>query len=356
MIKGNKGEWSELYVLLRLLAYGKIYAADDQVKKIENVYFPILKIMREEVKGKKLEYRIGTNEDIEIYNNDIKIKSVSRERLKKEADYLYNEIVNMKSRSFEIEHTEKFANAIECYRLAAPSSDKTDITMQIHDIHTGFEPICGFSIKSELGSAPTLLNASGATNFAFEVEEISDEQMEQINALNNPKSKIMDRMEQIFSLGTVKYSKPLNEKFANNLMLIDSRMEEIIAQVLICYYRDNISDCRDIINKLEEENPLRFPKKGFYEFKFKKFLCSVALGMMPSKEWDGHDEANGGYIIVSSDGDVLAYHIYNRDYFEKYLLDNTKLERGSTSRHSFASLYKEDGKIYMNLNLQVRFK
>ena len=95
------------------MAYGKIYAADDQVKKIENVYFPILKIMREEVKGKKLEYRIGTNKDIEIYNNDIKIKSVSREQLKKEADYLYNEIVNMKSRSFEIEHTEKFANAIE---------------------------------------------------------------------------------------------------------------------------------------------------------------------------------------------------------------------------------------------------
>ena len=101
MIKGNKGEWSELYVLLRLLAYGKIYAADDQVKKIENVYFPILKIMREEVKGKKLEYRIGTNEDIEIYNNDIKIKSVSREQLKKEADYLYNEIVNILSKKLD---------------------------------------------------------------------------------------------------------------------------------------------------------------------------------------------------------------------------------------------------------------
>lgn len=356
MIKGNKGEWSELYVLLRLLAYGKIYAADDRVKKIENVYFPILKIMREEIKGKKLEYRIQNNENVEIYINDVKIKKIGREQLKKEADYLYNEIINMKSRSFEIEHTERFANDIECYRLAAPSSDKTDITMQIHDIHTGFEPICGFSIKSELGSAPSLLNASGATNFAFEVEGIGDEQMEKINALNNPKSKIVDRMKQIFSLGEVKYSKALNEKFANNLMLIDSRMEEIIAQVLICYYRDNISDCREIINKLEEENPLKFPKKGFYEFKFKKFLCSVALGMMPSKEWDGQDEANGGYIIVSSDGDVLAYHIYNRDYFEKYLLDNTKLERGSTSKHGFASLYKEDAKIYFNLNLQVRFK
>lgn len=48
--------------------------------------------------------------------------------------------------------------------------------------------------------------------------------------------------------------------------------------------------------------------------------------------------------------------IYNRDYFEKYLLDNTKLERGSTGKHSFASLYKEDKKMYINLNLQVRFK
>ena len=120
--------------------------------------------------------------------------------------------------------------------------------MQIHDIHTGFEPVCGFSIKSELGSAPTLLNASGATNFVFEVDGISDEQMENINALSNPKSKIMDRMEQIFSNGKVTYSKAANEKFANNLMLIDSRMEEIIAQVLLCYYRDNISDCREIIN------------------------------------------------------------------------------------------------------------
>ena len=63
-----------------------------------------------------------------------------------------------------------------------------------------------------MGSAPTLLNASGATNFVFEVEGISDEQMENINALSNPKSKIMDRMEQIFSNGRVTYSKAANEK------------------------------------------------------------------------------------------------------------------------------------------------
>ena len=31
--KLNKGEWAELYVLLRLLGEGKLYAADNMLKK-----------------------------------------------------------------------------------------------------------------------------------------------------------------------------------------------------------------------------------------------------------------------------------------------------------------------------------
>ena len=58
-----------------------------------------------------------------------------------------------------------------------------------------------------------------------------------------------------------------------------------------------------------------------------------------AKPWDGLDEANGGYIIVKADGEILAYHIYNRNFFEQYLLDNTILERASTSRHDYMSLY-----------------
>ena len=37
MLTGNKGEWSELYVLLKLLAEGRLYAADDEVKRIEDM-------------------------------------------------------------------------------------------------------------------------------------------------------------------------------------------------------------------------------------------------------------------------------------------------------------------------------
>ena len=59
MIKGNKGEWSEIYVLLRLLADGKIYAADSDLNKLEDIYFPIIKIIREEIKGEVKEYHTG---------------------------------------------------------------------------------------------------------------------------------------------------------------------------------------------------------------------------------------------------------------------------------------------------------
>lgn len=43
-LTGNKGEWSEIYVLLRLLADGRIYAADENLQRLENVYFQFLRL------------------------------------------------------------------------------------------------------------------------------------------------------------------------------------------------------------------------------------------------------------------------------------------------------------------------
>ena len=70
---------------------------------------------------------------------------------------------------------------------------------------------------------------------------------------------------------------------------------------------------------------------------------------------DGWARATGGYLVVKGDGDILAYHIYNRNDFEDYLLYNTKLDTASTSRHGFGVIYEVDGSLYFNLNLQIRF-
>lgn len=40
--------------------------------------------------------------------------------------------------------------------------------------------------------------------------------------------------------------------------------------------------------------------------------------MMPASVWSGIYDATGGYLIVKENGDVLCYHIYNRNAFENY--------------------------------------
>lgn len=53
---------------------------------------------------------------------------------------------------------------------------------------------------------------------------------------------------------------------------------------------------------------------------------------------------------------VLAFHIYNRDMFEDYLLDNTKFETASLGKHNFGRVYERSGEYFINLNLQIRFR
>ena len=92
-----------------------------------------------------------------------------------------------------------------------------------------------------------------------------------------------------------------------------------------------------------------------YEYKIKNFLDAIALGMVPSKLWDGFSKAQGGYIVVKENGDVVCYHLYNRDEFRTYLFENTKLDAPSTTRYGYGELYEENGKLFFKLNLQIRF-
>jgi hypothetical protein len=59
MITANKGEWSEFYVFLKLLSEGKIYAADENLNKIEELCYLLIKILRNDCG--QLEYLYGNN-------------------------------------------------------------------------------------------------------------------------------------------------------------------------------------------------------------------------------------------------------------------------------------------------------
>ncbi|MBO4326197.1 MAG: HpaII family restriction endonuclease [Clostridia bacterium] len=351
----NKGDWSEFYVLLYLLGTGRLYAADEKLQRMDRYHFPIKKIYRKEAADERIVFDLGTAGSVEIYFNDEFKKRIPADTFRGWARSFLPRITAGVG-SFSIPEAEEKLNSIYCKRLAAPSTDITDIKMQLHDPITGLEQIMGFSIKSYLGGAPTLLNASGATNFVYEIIGLNDRDIESINAIET-RAKIQERIQAITAKGgIIVFRKPASSVFLGNLMMIDSLMEEIMGHLILYSYQTNELDCTKLIRHLEEVNPIGYPRKGYYGYKFKKFLCAKALGMDPAEVWNGVDDANGGYIVAKTDGEVVAYHLYNRDKFEQYLFENTRLERASTVKHDYAKIYKEKDKTYIKLNLQIRFK
>lgn len=71
---GNIGEWSELYTLFKLLADGKLYAADADTNKIPSIYYDVLKVLRAE-KNINLEY--SREAEIKVINADSSVEICS---------------------------------------------------------------------------------------------------------------------------------------------------------------------------------------------------------------------------------------------------------------------------------------
>jgi len=355
VLKGNKGEWGEIYAFCYLLASGFLQSADKDLNPIEGVYFPIIKIIREEFTGSEFQYFPG--DIIKIYKDTELKKECTREEFDEIVRLLYSEIPNG-SKSFEIPETADFMESIFVRKLKADSAHKQDIDIQIHDINTGISPVCGFSIKSFLGSNPTLINAEKGTNFIYKVSNCDDSIMDNFNGINS-RNKLIDRMEYLNTAGCelVFSGMMASGQFRTNMKYIDTVMPDIIGESLINFYSSGrgTKKVSEVIDEIAAEDKLELGSADMYKYKVKLLLCACALGMTPGKSWVGEEDANGGYITVKRDGSVVCYHIYDRQNFHQYLYDYTYFEKGSSSRHEYMQIYKSNDEYYVNLNLQVRF-
>ena len=342
MSAANKGEWSEFYVLLKLLADKEIYSADENLNRVVTSRRPIKKIFGDD----GLEYRINKFGNVEIFCNDELRGKISNSEVATDAERFFAAIVNGNG-IFEIDGVEDLMKKFWRDKIKASSRKKSDIKFQVHDVSTGENPVCRYSIKSYLGKPPTLFNSSKSTNFKFEIPDVAD-----IDKINSVK-KIADKLNLI---GDLNFIGVTNKIFSGNLSLICTSLEKYLAEMLKIYYRDGVSDCAEILLKLEKNNFMKLERTDAYRYKIKKFLCAVALGMTAAVEWNGREDADNGYIIVKNDGEVLAYHLLTRDNFETYLLNHTRFDTPSTSKHNFGKIYVEDDRKFINLNLQIRFK
>lgn len=357
MITGNKGEWSEIYTLFKLLGDNQLFLGDKEIEKLEGAVYPILRVLRTENNG---DFEYSIEDEIILISGNEEVLKIPIIEFKEKACFLLDRIKANKEGTFAVPEIESFMQSINCLSLKASSTAKTDITIVVHDQRTNQQPTLGFSIKSQLGSPSTLLNAGKTTNFIFKIKNttFSSEEIKKINAIDT-RSKIMDRINSVLQAnGTFEFSRTERSMFANNLILIDSKLPEILSQIVFDFYSSVKSHLVDLVAKTATKNPLQFDNTNehqFYEYKIKRFLTDVALGMMPSVVWAGQYDATGGYLIVKENGDVLCYHIYNRNEFEDYLFNNTKLDTASSKRHDFGTIYEENGDFYFKLNLQIRF-
>lgn len=360
-LTGNKGEWSEIYTLLKLLGEGTVYAGDQNLNKIQDLFYPIIMILRQEKEG-------GYN--YRLQDKDVVIQtSVGEELLRIPASVFLVEAenllksINENDGAFGVPQIEVFMNRIYCHSLKAKSSDKTDIRIILHDRRTRINSEMGFSIKSQLGGDSTLLNASKATNFNFKVvgADLSNDDITAINSINPKRNKVIDRVNAIKDKGaTLTFDKVDNTVFRNNLVMLDGDLPVIIANLLLEQLNTGVSTLKELAEIITETNPLKYDMEQsspFYAYKIKHLLTSAALGMMPATSWSGKFDANGGYLVVKKDGEILCYHFYDRNRFEDYLFSHSYLERSSTTRHQYASIIKEpDGSLSFKLNFQVRLK
>lgn len=357
MITGNKGEWSEIYTLFKLLGDKKLFPGNKEIEKLEGIVYPILRVLRTE-NNRNFAYSI--EDEIILISGGEEVLKIAISAFKEKAKFLLEKIKANRERTFSVPEIEEFMQTINCLSLKASSTAKTDITIVIHDQITNQQPALGFSIKSQLGSPSTLLNAGKTTNFIFRIDnlKLTDSEIKEINSIDS-RSKIMDRINSVLqSNGQFNYVKTERQIFSNNLILIDSKLPEILSQIVYDFYSSRKSTITDLVDNTNTKNPLNFDisyEHKFYEYKVKRFLTDIALGMMPSKVWTGQYDATGGYLIVKENGDILCYHIYNKNEFENYLFTNTKLETASSTRHQFGKIYEENDQLYFKLNLQIRF-
>jgi type II restriction enzyme len=248
MLSGNKGEWSEIYTLFKLLGDKQLFGGDANLNKIEDLFYPIIKIIRTE-SGGNFEYEIDG--DLVIISGGVEELRVSIQDFKDQAANLLNTIKDSTG-SFKIPETELFMNSINCGTLKAKATSKTDILIVIHDPKINQKAELGFSIKSKLGGEATLLNAGKTTNFIFEVKNLNSIESDifEINSIES-RNKIQDRLSSIVEKGGVLVFDSLEQAvFKNNLVLIDSLLPNIIAEIIKLFFTTALTSVKSLTDAI----------------------------------------------------------------------------------------------------------
>lgn len=343
----NKGEWAELFVLAELLCEGYVtvgkYSPKESTRRLQ-----IVSVARESADG----------EDFIIDGDDVIItgskQRASRAQIRAQTRSLLPAI-KVGKWVFSANEADEMLQLLGISQLKR-GSEKSDLYLNVLDPLSGASGLQGYTLKSFLGSSPTLFNAGLATNFTYEISpQISVNEIKRLNEL-----PIRKMCQELVESGHVLRLVANHGVFGSNLSILDSRMTEVVAQSILAYYTRRCGSdggLESTAKYLATANPMKVANpEFFYHHKLKDLLEAATYGMAPSKPWDGRRTAPGGLLIVERSGELSCIPAGHSDEHREYLLRSTKFETASRKRHKFGSILEVSGSCQLSLNLQIRYR
>lgn len=180
---------------------------------------------------------------------------------------------------------------------------------------------------------------------------------QQVTAFNAP-SCLSDRLALAEEWG-VKFlpTGACNKVFQNNLIYIDTRMDEILSAALLLYYSrgEKTFLVSEVIACVKALNPCGWDMHcgvDFYEYKVQKLLLAAALGMNPKIPWDGHYEQERVLALRKYAGDARCISLFSFNECENYLFYHTRFDSCLSS--DWGCLKKDENGWCLDLMFQIR--
>lgn len=387
MAKKNKGEVSEFYAFVYILGNKVIELVDGSLKCLgQQVEF--LKVFRNE----DVSYEMVGDDKLRIRKNDSETL-VDRESIRDHAQQLIELVKHTGTVQESDTAIQQLKTLLQTDRMTAKSVDKSDFSAEVFSPNQPHSQTLGFSVKSHIGSSPTLINVSGENSLLwFEIlsdsgrtltsadyqtlatiQEQWDHQKEaEKNGLTKDKTSIRSCLDLLRQYGyRLKFSHTCKPALDYTLRVIDSKFPDILGAVMLEHYAgkkasnrhtrslsslidDCCVDCCDIscfAGLGETDDEVRMSVR----YKMQNFLLAFSTGATVSKKWDGKDLANGGFIVVLKSGKVVCLELFTRNSIGQYLLENTKFETPSLNRHGGGRIVFNENKPLFGLQLQIRF-
>jgi len=348
MTSANRGEWSELYALGYLLVNGGGFAANEFAKLDESIFYKVLEVVDNPSGGSETIYRLDGSE-VTVLQNGIGVIQISKNQIEPKLSKFFEDLkAESGSAAFGLQSGEVLLNLLLKNKLSASSALTNDIHLVLEDHETRIPtPRRGFSIKSEIGSPPTIFNAGQTTNLTYRI--VGDGKPASFMANSGVKTNLKSLTQEGFTLEFLEYD---NQTLHNSLQNIDSKLPEFLAELMLAYYQSTKTKLREIC---EATWPESIPDAALKVSKIKRFLSAASMGLRPNTAWSGYPEDFGGLLLVKESGDVLFYYLYNLQKFEDYLFGTLRFETPSATKHKFGQIYFVDGEPRIKLNLQIRY-